>query len=223
MVDNKGVKIANDFEFRADDKKYTRYGAVFSTYEKHNYNNYKINIENDDIGMAAEQEIALYPDLNYMFIDSMNSTQESKGLGTCMHLLNIIEMFENQINNIDLLSASSAIPFHTRLGFYPCDKWENGLSENIERIVKNNIKGLETYTKSADRLLKSKLSNEEKTVFGNKLLFDYTKAAINKLSKSELEYLFLNETHMRLGKEYILNNKNFYNDLLGKYYIDYEI
>lgn len=218
-----GVKIFDDFTCRAKDGNYSMHTVTIAERERHNHNNYNINFENEELGLTATQHVALYPKSDYLFIDTMDSNYQNFGLGTCMHLINIMEMLENNINKIDLHSTFSAIPFHTRLGFQPTNKWDEGLSVNIEKIKNNDYPELKSYSESAKQLLAAKFSYPSKTILGNKLMYNYTIDAIKILPREELENLFSRATHMRLKSEDVIKNREFYNELFQKYNIDYGI
>lgn len=220
---NKGVKIFDEFNCRANDKEKSSHTVTIEERERHNHNNYNINLKNAEMELSATQHVALYPEIDYMFIDTMASYYQNSGLGTCMHLINIIEMLENNINKIEFYATPQAIPFHTRLGFQPTNKWDEGLSVNIEKINNNTYPELSEYSEKAKQLLASRFSYPVKTILGNKLMNNYTIEAIKVLPREELEYLFSMATHMKLKSEDVIKNKSFYNELLGKYNIDYRI
>ena len=221
---HKNVKFLENFSCETKDKENTPY--TVSTKDEENYGWYNISYNTKNQTQPdAEQQIMIYPDIEYMFIDNMYSANESrnKGLGTCMHLTNIIYMFENNLNQIELYSTSQAIPFHIKFGYKPVDKWNTGLAKNIREISNDYTEYLKKHSLEADFLLKSNFSDELKSSLGNKLLYRYTKDALNCKSKEELEYLFSKGTPMILTKKSILKNKDFYNNLFKKYKIDYQI
>lgn len=223
IKNNKGVKIPEDFICRSSDPEYTMHNiSIFET-EKGNPNHYKIFFTNDYIGQTAKEFFSIHPERNHLFIDRMDSEMESFGLGTCMHLTNIIEMLENNIDTIKLNSAPSAIPFHTKFGYYPVGDWEHELFLNVNRIKYNDIPELQDYSKQADFIISGNCSYQAKKLLGNKILNNYTIAASKILSKPEQQGLFIHSVHMELTKDKVLKNKDFYNNLFKKYCIDYQI
>lgn len=175
----------------------------------------------------AEQEITLYKDQDYMYVDNMY-TQDSfrgDGLGICMHLVNIIEMFENDnIKRIELFATSEAIPFHSKFGFRPCENWNNAtMLKNIRAIAADDTPELSQYSLEAAMLLKTYISPELKSQIGNKIIHNYIQKAVKIKSKAEQKEIFESPIQMVLTRENVMNNKKFYNKLFKKYKIDYQI
>ena len=223
IKNNSGVKIPDDFICRSSDSEYTMHNISLVEKEKDNPNNYKIFLTNDNIGITAKEDFSIYPEKNHLFIDKMDSEMEGYGLGTCMHLTNIVEMLENNIDKITLNSAPSAIPFHTKFGFYPTGEWDHELFMNLNRIRYDKTPELQEYSEQAKLLLNSSYSEDVKKLLGNKILNGYTIAASKILSKAEQQGLFIHSVHRELSKKKVLENKDYYNELFKKYYIDYQI
>lgn len=223
IKNNKGVKIPEKFTCRSSDPQYTMHEVTIFENDKHDHNNYKILFTNDYLELTAKEDFAIYPEKNHLFIDKMDSEMEGYGLGTCMHLTNIVEMLENNIDKITLNSAPSAIPFHTKFGFYPTGEWDHELFMNLNRIRYDETPELQEYSEQAKLLLNSSYSEDVKKLLGNKILNGYTIAASKILSKAEQQGLFIHSVHMELTKDKVLENKEFYNNLFRKYYIDYQI
>jgi hypothetical protein len=151
-------------------------------------------------------------------------TSRGGGLGTCMHLTNIIEMMENDVSKIELTAAPSAIPFHIKCGFKPDMKYgKNYANQNIRAIANDDTPELAQYAQEAQNLLKSYLSPELKNKLANKLMVKYTKSAIKIMDTEEQKCLFPKCVDMVLTKKDVIKNKKFYNKLFDKYQIDYQI
>ena len=191
--------------------------------QRYNYqNNYDVDFYDKELNLNAKEHIGIYPEIKYMFVDTMDSYDRNRGFGTCMHLVNIIEMLENDIDKIELYSTPSAVAFHIKCGFKPDSTWDDGLAINIQKIRNNAYPELKKYAYNADNLLKN-LDLSNKDAAANQLLLDYISSACMTLPKEELKYLCSFPVHMKLTKQDILDNKNYYNNLFQTYKIDYQI
>lgn len=225
MYKKNNIKFPFDFRCRGKDKERTFYNI--SIKENKHIDGYEVKLTDDNhINPIAEQEMMIWPDIDYMFIDNMETDKISRGngLGTCMHLTNIIEMMENNLQRIELLASSSAIPFHTKCGFKPrlnCS--DNYGLANLRAIAYDDDPELAEYSQQAKELLKTRLNPKLKNKIASKIMLDYTKAAIKITTTGEQKYLFPHNVTMTLTRRDVLQNKNFYNKLFEKYQIDYQI
>lgn len=219
-----GFNIVDDFVYRAQDENRTMYTVETKKFMNDSYDTNFIN--DDELEAAASQQYKIYP--NMIFVDSMytnSDLQHKYGFGKSMHLLNIVEMFENNADSIQLEATGEAVPFHTQMGFYPDGKWSTGVSVNVERITNDNTPELKKYTEIAKLLMnaENKMSENALSILGNKLINGYTKAALKIKPKQELKYLVYEHIPMILKREDIIRNKDYYNRLFDKYGIDYHI
>lgn len=225
IYNKNGINFPKDFDCNTKDKNKTPHNItvqknkVMGAYEVQLTDKYNSHL-------AAVQELMIWPEFNYIFIDNMKTEPGSrgKGLGTCMHLTNIIEMMENNIGKLELSAAPSAIPFHVKCGFKPDINWENEYErKNIRAIAYDSNLELAEYAQKAQNLLKTHMNPKEKSKRANKILFDYTRKAVKIMNTKEQKNLFPHSISMVLTREDVLKNKNFYNKLFDKYGIDYQI
>ena len=195
----------------------TRFEPVYEKFET------IVTNSKDDLDRVAYSQFTL--NRNYMFIESMhtNSSVRSLGIGTCLHLNNIVEMFKNGIEVIELSASSTAIPFHLRLGFKPCDIWTDNMIRNLRYIASERDYRLKSFSESAKSILSSDYSKDLKARLANNLISDYITEASKFKDKDELKKLMRCATQMRLTRSDVLKNKDFYNELFKRYKIDYEI
>lgn len=216
-----GLKFPNDFLCISSNN--TPYNITI----REEYGAYQVYfLPGTDDEPHAEQEINIYQGQDYMSVDNMYTNTESRkeGLGSCMHLINIIEMLENNIKRIELLAVASAIPFHSKLGFKPYNNWEYlSLRQNILQIANDNSPEMETESKLASQLLKAYYTPDLKAKLGNKLLYNYIQKALKIKTKEEQKSMFKHPLFMVLSRKDVLKNKEFYNKLFNKYGIDYQI
>jgi len=220
----KNVRMFEPFTCHTTDKNKSSYHVSITENKKPG--TYDINFQ-DTRGkdLVSRSHTKIDPTINYMFIDKMSTiySKRSKGLGTCMHLAAIMEMFENNTDCINLYSAPRAIAFHIRMGFKPDGKWEENLKTNIINISKDDTPELNNFKEDANALLKSKFDLKMKERLANKLIYEYTKSAIKVKDRKSLEYMFDKTVPMTLTRKYVSENKDFYNKLFDKYGIDYQI
>lgn len=225
MYKANNLKFPNDLSCRTKDNDRTFYNV--SVKENKTVGCYEVQfINNKTSELEAEQEMMIWPEIDYMFIDNMETYENCRGngLGTCMHLANIIEMMENNIDKIELTAAPTAIPFHIKCGFKPDIKFDNQFSlENFRKIANDNTPELSKYSEDAKQLLKTRFEPSLKNKLGSKILLNYTKAAIKIMNTEEQKYIFPFGVDMTLTRKYVLKNKDFYNQLFNKYQIDYQI
>lgn len=225
MYESDLFNLSRDFSCRAKDKDRTFYNV---SVEKSEYSDgYIIKFNNDEcIDPLAEEDMRIYPEFNYLVVDNMETETEARGngLGTCMHLTNIIHLMENNVSRIELLAAPSAIPFHIKCGFKPQITLDNEYSlKNIRTIANDTTPELAEYAQDAKELLKTRLSPALKNKLANKILLGYTKKAIKIMDTEDQKALFPHSIDMYLTKKDVIRNKNFYNKLFNKYNVDYQI
>lgn len=158
-----------------------------------------------------------------------------KGYGAIMHLNNIIEVLENDLEKIELFSLQEAILFHAKYKFQPKVKNYEDIKDIMFCISQKNCDNfpeLKKVTQKAanffdDMFYTSILNNKNKDIIkeSNDIMQEYFDTVNSKkLSISEQEYYALNTSiDMFLTKDRILKNKDFFNKLFEKYNIDYKI
>lgn len=158
-----------------------------------------------------------------------------KGYGAIMHLNNIIEVLENDLEKIELFSLQEAILFHAKYKFQPKVKNYEDIKDIMFCISQKNCDNfpeLKKVTQKAanffdDMFYTSILNNKNKDIIkeSNDIMQEYFDTVNSKkLSISEQEYYALNTSiDMFLTKDRILKNKDFFNKLFEKYNINYKI
>ncbi len=162
---------------------------------------------------------------NYMYIESMHtdSFERDIGIGTCLHLNNIIEMLKNNVDLIELSASAPAIPFHIRFGFRPCDVWTDNMVRNLRHLASNKDYRFKKFSEDAKFILSNQYSNDLKARLANQLIADYVNESLACKTTDELKQLMRSPTKMSLTRSDVFKNKDFYNKLLKKYNIDYKI
>ena len=161
------------------------------------------------------------------FNNSMYNYSDYKGVGSVMHLTQIISMLENKLDKIELYSVGDAICFHAKFGF----KSDIADNDNLLYFINKEILSLRKSDKRFNSIVKNaqnwvsntNISGKEKIRQGENIINEYI-ATINRLKlNNEDNFRMLTGINMCLKKETVLNNKEYYNNLFKKFGIDYQI
>lgn len=168
-------------------------------------------------------------------MDVFDKKQRGKGYGIVMHLMNIMELMENNFNKIELIAMPNAILFHGKCKFAPVLKDFHDILTVMLAISKKNTnkyKDLKPVIDKAGKYFDEVYStsgvfclNDDKLKYANEIAKEYLEIiSTKKLSPEEKKEYGLNHViYMELTKEEILKNKDFFNKLFKKFMIDYKI
>lgn len=163
-----------------------------------------------------------------------NTSKRRQGLGIVLHLNNVINMLENNLDNIKLFSLGTAVLFHSKCKFEPDITDSTTLMEVLCEISDKDVSNFPEIKDVAQRAddfvliagYKNGIKDYQKFLQeGNEIVSEY----LNIVSSKKLnyfdsyEYGFFKGMNMVLTKEKVMENKDFYNKLFKKYNIDYEI
>ena len=180
----------------------------------------------NSIKACAEELIVLDPERDYLHVANMFTDVdfEKQGLGKSMHLMNILEMLENDITSIQLNAIPTSIPFHVKMGFKPNGAWKYNVRPNLISVANSSDPEFSQLKLQAKNLLSNKTYYDyEKEILGNRIILKYAEKANEIMPKSELRKLFAEHMPMELYKDDVIERKNFYNELFRQQGIDYEI
>ncbi len=195
------------------------------------------NKQLDDSVKILRKEDLIIPDptVNFFRIKDnkvygiyMFSKDRYKGTGSVFHLAKIIEMLENECSEIDINSLNSAIIFHAKNGF------RGNLHDQIEAhyaltTIVNSFflddKFIDISADAAELMAKQDYSLDKV----NKIFTEFLEIAV-KLPKDVTDKIYFRDTAdqtllygMKLTKDDVIKNKDFYNNLFEKHKIDYKI
>lgn len=204
----------------------------YPSFDSESYGMYNVKTELEDdnnFGIKINSDNSLWPisslvgttSKNKIYIDFMKTELKyrNQGLGSVLHLISIIEMLENNIPEICLDATPKAMPYHSKLKYYPDSEWARGLECNLEDISEFAPE----YANEINNLINSDKTSQEKTKIGKKILYNFIQKALTEYSDEELKQIFNSYTPMKLTREFVLKNREFYNDQFKKHHIDYEI
>ena len=164
-----------------------------------------------------------------LFNMSVNNFSDIKGVGSLLHLNQIITMVENNIPKIKLFALGSAIQFHSKFKFKSdFDK----AAEIKDFIVKELF--LNSEHRRAEEL--NNVRNMAKKWFaainegqsadiqlGNEILNEYIKVVDDKKLYLTDKYNPIQGMEMVLTRQSVNKNKDFFNKMFKKFGIDYQI
>lgn len=154
--------------------------------------------------------------------------QKGLRLGELLRLSSIIELFENKMQKLKIYSKDTAIYFHSKYKFQPDIDNFKDRDEALKSIINNPKKGMEKFIQTAQELLEKLQQNKEhefqrnavkKT---NQIAKEYIEKALATKYGDEI-YPFNYGMGMKLTKDTIVKNRDFYNNLFKNHGIDYEV
>ncbi len=161
------------------------------------------------------------------FFMKVSSDFRKNGLGEVLRLASIINMFENNLDKINIFSKNSAIFFHSKYKFIPAIKSFDAAKLTLENIASDTQDNSLFFYKRAQELLKLL---EESNIVKNKSLGNRVNCFVNEYISNVLlcdKDLYKNRQFSRgfgmvLTKENVIKEKKFFTQLFEKHGIDYD-
>lgn len=192
---------------------------------------YQFYLNNNDQSWAYSTFRTNKDSLFCSYMYNKQSIERGKGLGTILHLVNIIEMLENKLKSITLISLADAILFHGKFGFKGDLKTIKQAQYSISSIVPTAFIN-EHFCDISSKAVKLSINNEKPDYIkkANEILDEFLEICKTQ-DKETLERIHFREDPndpdlmypMKLTKKQIIDNKDHYNALFKKFNIDYHI
>ena len=164
---------------------------------------------------------------NTIYNESINNFSHIKGIGSVLHLSQILIMLENNLQSIRLHALGNAIPFHSKLKFGANFELISEIKDFMfkELFLRNSKEFLSnTFLKDVQNwYTDSTLSQNAKIKKGNKLLDNYIGELRQNLPSDQTNMNFISGMDMKLDKKTVIEQKDYFNVQLLKYGIDYYI
>lgn len=149
-------------------------------------------------------------------------------LGELLRLSSIIEMLENNIPFLDIMSKGSAVYFHSKYKFEPEIRSFDQLRYALNSIIEHSKDKYEDFAPEAKKLYEiiDKDENILNLMDARKKANELIKKYITKVMNEKADYKdhsFVLGFNMRLNKDSIIENKDFFNKLFENHGIDYKI
>lgn len=149
--------------------------------------------------------------------------------GEILRLSSVMTMMENNLDSINIFSRGPAVFFHSKYKFEPDISDYFDRNKFLDAVIKDKSKGFEDLVEKA-KIIRAKThdfhstSNESHklTEQTNILAKEYIQRAL-KEEKPQISHLLYAGMDMKLTKETVLKEKDFFNALFEKHGIDYEI
>lgn len=197
------------------------------------YNKYYSEIMDFKGNVLGSDSFGIYQKDNsicdfYMEI-SKNLRQSTLHLGEILRIKSIIELIENGLNAIELTSKETAIYFHSKYHFIPQIKNFTQRDITLQTIANDKQKGYEELSQKAQELIKriqNNTSAEEQRQYckdTSRLTTEYITQVTQESKDEYKKHQFKFPIDMILTIKDIIENKTFFNNLIKKHGIDYEI
>lgn len=156
--------------------------------------------------------------------------QKGFNFGELLRLFSVMEMHKNNSPFIKIYSKHSAIYFHSKYKFAPCNTafaYRNRILESMAQNKSSDFEDLVQKAKNLRELSRTTKDIPEKQrelcIETNNLAGEYIKRVLIQSTNPQNQHPFCYGMDMILTKENIIKNKDFFNNLFAKYGIDYKI
>lgn len=151
-------------------------------------------------------------------------------LGELLRLFSVMEMHKNKSPFIKIYSKDTAIYFHSKYKFIPCNRTftdRNRMLNSMANDSSAEFSDLALKAENLAKLAKTYKNDAEKQralcIDTNNLAIEYINRAMEKEKKPNIKHSFFYGMDMILTRENLEKNKDFYNKLFEKHGIDYQI
>ena len=151
-------------------------------------------------------------------------------LGELLRLFSVMEMHKNNSPFLKIYSKDTAVYFHSKYKFVPCNRTFTDRNRMLESMANDScadFSDIALSAKNLQKLAKETQNNPEKQralcIDTNKLASEYINRAIEKEKEPQIKHSFFYGMDMVLTRENLEKNKEFYNRLFEKHGIDYKI
>ncbi len=163
-----------------------------------------------------------------MYLNVAPEYRQKFKFGELLRLVSIINMFENNINSINITSKDTAIYFHSRYKFEPSLMQFSQRDKALESILQNPQKGFENFHKKAKEILDNILKHSDNAVYqralrgdANSLIGEYIRKVLSDGTYNS--HPIQSTLDMSLHRDSIIDNADYFNKLFEKHGIDYQI
>ncbi len=197
------------------------------------FNRWIIEIKNSLNKLFGQEILSMEKEtknmIGYNIVVEPEYRYQGHRFGELLRLFSVMEMNENKAKQLKIFSKGSAVYFHSKYKFVPCNIKFFDRDMALEAMSKDsseNFADLKQRAKEiSDAVLKNKSDSAKQRELcrqTNTLTKEYIKRALQEPDASS-KHAFDYGMDMVLTREEILENKDFFNNLFKKYNIDYSI
>ena len=195
-----------------------------------NPNVLKIQLKNNKESIGQEIiELTDNKKSMFGFDIAVSKNHQKKSVGELLRLVSIMEMFENNKNEIEIYSKPNAIYFHSKYKFEPHINSFFNRDNSLISCIENRCNEMRSEQEEAVKLLEKirTLTEVEDKRNYCKIVGSFIKRYIEKVltlpKEQQIFYPFDYGFNMKLTKENVLKNMEFFNKLFKKHGINYKI
>lgn len=156
---------------------------------------------------------------------------QRRGLGTVLHLTKIIEMMENDFSTIKIQSMNTAVLFHAKFGFRPDIKDFKEAQNALIAVSRTGFLSEDLIDVASQAYEQTPFADEKEYIERANKIFDKFLKICSASKEIDPDDIYFPDDpfdqnfmyNMKLTRQDVINNKDFYNNLFKKYKIDYQI
>lgn len=200
-----------------------KYKQLNITTTKKNCKKYSISVSTPNKPDISKEDFCIFPNEMYGVNIKTHADYRRQSLGELSRITSIMTMLKNNLNRIKIYSLGDAVIFHHKYKFEP------NITERADaiRILYNmRTSGFREYYDDINKvMIKSTPPDMDYTVFcqeTNELVQRFLDDIITNKRYNNRTFEHWN-LDMVLTKEKIMQNKEFFNNILKKHHIEYSI
>ncbi|MBO5386027.1 hypothetical protein J6A64_06905 [bacterium] len=183
---------------------------------------YLITINNPTNTRLTKESFCMTNDDIYGVSIKTGEPYRRKHLGEITRLASIITMLKNGLKEINILSLNDAALFHSKYKFEPHITDRHSAVIILKNIASSNIPKFTDRVKVILEQLKKTDNTEELLKSANEIVSEFIEH-IQKVEPRQKNHFQHWGLSMRLTRENVVQNKDFFNALFAKHDIDYKI
>ncbi len=200
-----------------------KYKQLYVTTTKNKHGEFNIEVSASGTHALSKERFCMYPQEMYDINMKTHANYRRQSLGELSRITSIMTMLQNKLNRITLFSTRDAVIFHHKYKFEPHITNRADALRVLHQISQSKFK---EYRDPAQLvMIKSTPPDQDFTEFyaeTNKLVKEFLDDVIGNKRYDNRTFEHWN-IDMVLTKENVLQNKDFFNNILKKHHIEYNI
>lgn len=183
---------------------------------------YAIRVGTQNNSRMTNETFCMSDDDIYGVSIKTNENYRRQHLGELSRLASVITMLKNGLKEINILSIDDAVLYHSKYKFEPNIESQQSAILILKHITSSNS---EVFAAKAKKIIADfRKTDDTETLYKatNKLVSEYIEEMKTQQSKTSKPFTYWG-LDMRLTRENVIKNRDFFNSLLEKHDIDYKI